>query len=147
MSLCLHRRKFAEVKNHLHWLEALHIMTVKVNLAVNLDPASQAPNWFLALLLAPPLIWLGIAFRFAPFSCSASFPLMSFRAIKYELTLSTFAELFRLSNLMIGKPCHGRAVTLLPSSLPFPSPISPRAMPGKMENFVLRRIACGPTIS
>ena len=26
------------------------------------DTLFRRPNWFLALLLAPPLIWLGIAF-------------------------------------------------------------------------------------
>jgi putative spermidine/putrescine transport system permease protein len=59
------------------------------------DTLFRRPNLFLTLLLAPPLLWLGIAFlgSLFVFLFHAFFSIDEFSGfIKYELTLSTFAE-------------------------------------------------------
>lgn len=83
------------------------------------------PNGFLALLLAPPLLWLGIAFlgSLSVFLFHAFFSIDEFSGfIKYELTLSTFAELFRLSNfdVIVRSLVMATAVTLASVVIAFP---------------------------
>ena len=54
------------------------------------------PNGFLALLLAPPLLWLGIAFlgSLSVFLFHAFFSIDEFSGfIKYELTLSDLCRI------------------------------------------------------
>jgi putative spermidine/putrescine transport system permease protein len=82
-------------------------------------------NGFLALLLAPPLLWLGIAFlgSLFVFLFHAFFSIDEFSGfIKYEFTLATFAELFRLSNfdVIIRSLVMATAVTLASIVIAFP---------------------------
>jgi putative spermidine/putrescine transport system permease protein len=117
------------------------------------DTLFRRPNLFLALLLAPPLIWLGIAFlgSLSVFLFHSFFSIDEFSGfIKYELTLSTFAELFRLSNfdVIVRSLVMATAVTL--ASVITPSPISRRAMPaenGKPCSISWSCCRCGPAIS
>jgi putative spermidine/putrescine transport system permease protein len=83
------------------------------------------PSGFLALLLAPPLLWLGIAFlgSLFVFLFHAFFSIDEFSGfIKYEFTLATFAELFRLSNfdVIIRSLIMATAVTLASIVIAFP---------------------------
>ena len=83
------------------------------------------PAWFLVLLLAPPLLWLGIAYLGSLFAflIQSFFSVDEFSGfIKYEVTLSTFAELFRLSNLdvIIRSLIMATLVTLASAAIAFP---------------------------
>jgi len=64
----------------------------------------RKPGWFLLLLLAPPLIWLGVVYL----GSLIALLLHSFYSIDefsgfivYEFTLKTYAELFHIANLDI----------------------------------------------
>ncbi len=89
------------------------------------DRLFRHPALFALLLLTPPLIWLGIVYLGALFSLLAH----SFLSIDefsgfivYEFTLSTYAELLRLSNLdvIIRSLLMAIAVTLASAVVAFP---------------------------
>ncbi len=64
----------------------------------------RRPRLLIALLIGPPLAWLGIVYLGALFALLAQsfFSIDEFSGqIRYELTLSTYAELFRAYNLDI----------------------------------------------
>ena len=66
------------------------------------DGLYRRPTVFLALLLSPPLIWLGIIYLGSLLALLAQsfFSIDEFSGlINYEFTLATYGELFRLSNL------------------------------------------------
>ncbi len=65
------------------------------------DALFHNPKWFLLLLLAPPLLWLGIVYLGSLFAllAHAFFYIDEFSGfIVYEFTFQTLGELFRLSN-------------------------------------------------
>ncbi len=83
------------------------------------------PRVLLALLLTPPLLWLGVVYL----GSLAALLLQSFYSIdemsglvKHELTLKTYGELFRLSNLdiLVRTVTMAAAVTLACAVLAFP---------------------------
>ena len=64
----------------------------------------RRPKLLLFLMLTPPLLWLGVIYIGSLFALLAQsfFSLDDFTGqVKYELTLSTYAQLFRQSNLDI----------------------------------------------
>lgn len=64
----------------------------------------RRPRLLLLLMLAPPLLWLGIIYIGSLFALLAQsfFSLDDFTGqVKYEVTLATYRELFRASNLDI----------------------------------------------
>jgi putative spermidine/putrescine transport system permease protein len=66
------------------------------------DGLYRSPAIFLAILLAPPLIWLGVVYlgALAALLAQSFFSIDEFSGlINYEFTLATYAELLRLSNL------------------------------------------------
>ncbi len=66
------------------------------------DVLFRNPFLLLTLLLAPPLLWLGIVYLGSLLALLAQsfFSIDEFSGlIKYEFTLSTYGELFRLANL------------------------------------------------
>ena len=66
------------------------------------DGLYRRPTVFLALLLSPPLIWLGVIYLGSLLALLAQsfFSIDEFSGlINYEFTLATYGELFRLSNL------------------------------------------------
>ena len=85
----------------------------------------QRPNLLLALLVAPPLLWLGVVYL----GSLAALLLQSFFAIDQmsglvvpEFTLKTYGELFRVSNLFIIQRTllMAVAVTIASALLAFP---------------------------
>jgi putative spermidine/putrescine transport system permease protein len=89
------------------------------------DILFRRPLWLLTLLLAPPLLWLGIVYLGSLFALllHSFFSIDEFSGfIKYELTLSTYAELFRLSNLdvILRSLLMATAVTLASTVIAFP---------------------------
>ncbi len=89
------------------------------------DTLYRRPAWFSALLLAPPLLWLGVAFlgSLFVFLFHSFFSIDEFSGfIKYELTLSTLGELFRLSNfdVIVRSLIMATAVTLAAAVIAFP---------------------------
>jgi putative spermidine/putrescine transport system permease protein len=89
------------------------------------DELFRRPWLLLFLLLAPPLLWLGIVYLGSLFALLAHsfFSIDEFSGlIRYEFTLSTFAELFRLSNLdvIMRSLLMAIAVTLASVILAFP---------------------------
>ncbi len=89
------------------------------------DILYRRPGWFSALLLAPPLVWLGVAFlgSLFVFLFHSFFSIDEFSGfIKYELTLSTLGELFRLSNfdVIVRSLIMAIAVTLASAVIAFP---------------------------
>jgi putative spermidine/putrescine transport system permease protein len=89
------------------------------------DVLFRHPLWLLLLLLAPPLLWLGIVYLGSLFALllHSFFSIDEFSGfIKYELTLSTYAELFRLSNLdvIIRTLLMSTAVTIASAIIAFP---------------------------
>ena len=89
------------------------------------DVLYRRPAWLLVLLLAPPLLWLGIVYlgSLAALLLHAFYSIDEFSGfIKYEFTLSTFAELFRLSNLdvIIRSLVMAAAVTIASIFVAFP---------------------------
>lgn len=89
------------------------------------DALFRRPLWFLLLLLAPPLLWLGIVYLGALFALllHSFYSIDEFSGfIVYEFTLSTYAELLRLSNLdvIIRSVVMAIAVTIGCAVLAFP---------------------------
>jgi putative spermidine/putrescine transport system permease protein len=89
------------------------------------DVLFRHPRWLLLLLLAPPLLWLGIVYL----GSLLALLLHSFYSIDefsgfivYDFTLSTYAELFRLSNLdvILRSLVMALAVTIACAILAFP---------------------------
>lgn len=85
----------------------------------------RRPRLLLALLLAPPLIWLGVVYL----GSLAALMLQSFYSIdefsgvvKPEFTLKTYAELFRLQNLdiILRTVLMAAAVTIACAVIAFP---------------------------
>jgi putative spermidine/putrescine transport system permease protein len=83
------------------------------------------PKLFLAVLLAPPLLWLGVVYL----GSLAALLLQSFYAIdefsgvvKHEFTLKTYAELFRPANfdIILRTLLMAAAVTLASAIIAFP---------------------------
>lgn len=89
------------------------------------DILFRRPGFLLALLLLPPLLWLGIVYLGSLFALLAQsfFSIDEFSGlINYEFTLSTYAELFRLANLdvIIRSLVMATAVTLASVAVGFP---------------------------
>jgi putative spermidine/putrescine transport system permease protein len=85
----------------------------------------RRPSLLLLLLLVPPLLWLGIIYLGALFALliHSFYSIDEFSGfIVYEFTLSTFGELFRLSNLdvIIRSLVMSIAVTLGCAVMAFP---------------------------
>ncbi len=89
------------------------------------DALFRKPMWFLALLLAPPLLWLGIVYLGSLFALllHSFYSIDEFSGfIVYEFTLATYAELFRLSNMdvIIRSVVMAIAVTIACAAMAFP---------------------------
>ena len=89
------------------------------------DLLFRRPRLLLALLLGPPLVWLGVVYlgSLAALLVQSFFSVDEFSGlIKYELTLSTYLELFRLANLdvILRSFTMAAAVTILSIFLAFP---------------------------
>ncbi len=85
----------------------------------------RRPPVLLVLLLIPPLLWLGIIYIGSLFALLAQsfFSIDEFSGlIQYELTLKTYAELFRPSNfdIILRTLLMAAAVTLASAVLAFP---------------------------
>ena len=85
----------------------------------------RRPRLLLFLMLAPPLLWLGIIYVGSLFALLAQsfFSLDDFTGqVKYELTLSTYKELFRASNLdiIIRTVVMAAMVTIASAIIAFP---------------------------
>ena len=89
------------------------------------DALFRHPLWLLALLLSPPLLWLGVIYL----GSLLALLLHSFYSIDefsglivYEFSLSTYAELLRLSNMdvIIRSLMMAIAVTLGCAAMAFP---------------------------
>ncbi len=85
----------------------------------------RRPSFLLLLLLVPPLLWLGIIYLGALFALllHSFYSIDEFSGfIVYEFTLSTYAELLRLSNLdvIIRSLVMSAAVTIGCAVLAFP---------------------------
>jgi len=85
----------------------------------------RRPRILLALLLAPPLLWLGIIYLGSLFALLAQsfFSIDEFSGlIRYEWTLKTYAELLRPSNLdiIVRTVTMAAAVTLASAVVAFP---------------------------
>jgi putative spermidine/putrescine transport system permease protein len=89
------------------------------------DTLFRQPLLLLVLLLVPPLLWLGIVYLGSLFALllHSFFSIDEFSGfIRYEFTLSTYAELFRLSNLdvILRSVLMATAVTLAAAVIAFP---------------------------
>jgi putative spermidine/putrescine transport system permease protein len=85
----------------------------------------RRPKLLLFLMLAPPLLWLGIIYIGSLFALLAQsfFSLDDFTGqVKYELTLRTYGELFRQSNLdiIIRTVTMAALVTIASAIIAFP---------------------------
>ncbi|GGL76816.1 ABC transporter permease [Wenxinia marina] len=85
----------------------------------------RRPRLLLALLLAPPLLWLGIVYLGSLFALLAQsfFSIDEFSGlVTYELTLKTYGELFRASNLdiIVRTILMSAAVTVAAAIVAFP---------------------------
>ena len=85
----------------------------------------RRPRLLLFLMLTPPLLWLGIIYIGSLFALLAQsfFSLDDFTGqVKYELTLSTYAQLFRQSNLdiIIRTVVMAALVTIASAIIAFP---------------------------
>ena len=85
----------------------------------------RRPKLLLALMLAPPLLWLGIIYIGSLFALLAQsfFSLDDFTGqVKYELTLSTYAQLFRASNfdIIVRTVVMAALVTVASTIIAFP---------------------------
>jgi putative spermidine/putrescine transport system permease protein len=83
------------------------------------------PRLFLALLLAPPLLWLGVVYLGSMFALLAQsfFSIDEFTGmIRRELTLRTYAELFRPAHvdIIVRTAAMAAAVTLAAAVVAFP---------------------------
>jgi putative spermidine/putrescine transport system permease protein len=89
------------------------------------DALFRQPLWLLLLLMAPPLLWLGIVYlgSLLALLLHSFYSIDEFSGfIRYEFTLSTYAELFRLSNLdvILRSLLMAIAVTIACAVLAFP---------------------------
>lgn len=89
------------------------------------DALFRRPLWLLLLLLAPPLLWLGVVYLGSLFALllHSFYSIDEFSGtIKYEFTLSTYAELLRLSNfdVILRSVVMAIAVTIACAILAFP---------------------------
>ena len=110
------------------------------------------PRVLLALLLTPPLLWLGVVYL----GSLAALLLQSFYSIdefsgvvKEEFTLKTYGELLRPSNfdILVRTVTMAAAVTLACAAWPSPSPTTPPAMPrgtGRRRSIWASCCRCGP---
>ena len=85
----------------------------------------RRPRLLLFLMLTPPLLWLGVIYIGSLFALLAQsfFSLDDFTGqVKYELTLSTYAQLFRQSNLdiIIRTVTMAALVTIASAIIAFP---------------------------
>ncbi|PWR22561.1 ABC transporter permease [Zavarzinia aquatilis] len=85
----------------------------------------RRPGAYLALLLVPPLLWLGIIYLGSLFALltNSFFSVDEFSGtIDYTLTLSSYGQLFQLANLdiVIRTVLMAAAVTLASAALAFP---------------------------
>jgi len=85
----------------------------------------RRPGLLLLLMLTPPLLWLGIIYIGSLFALLAQslFSLDDFTGqVKYELTLSTYKELFRQSNIdiIIRTVTMAAMVTIASAIIAFP---------------------------
>jgi putative spermidine/putrescine transport system permease protein len=89
------------------------------------DALFRKPHLLLILLLAPPLAWLGIVYlgSLLTLLLYAFFSIDEFSgAVRYELTLRTFGELFRASNfdVIVRSVLMAAAVTVATATIAFP---------------------------
>jgi putative spermidine/putrescine transport system permease protein len=89
------------------------------------DVFAKHPRWFLALLLAPPLLWLGIVYLGSLFALLAFsfFSIDEFSGlVVYEPTLATFRELGNAANLdvIIRSLVMAAIVTIVSAIIAFP---------------------------
>ena len=89
------------------------------------DTLFRRPFLLLTLLLAPPMLWLGIVYLGSLLALLAQsfFSIDEFSGlVKREFTLSTYAELFNLANLdvILRSLVMAVAVTLAAASIAFP---------------------------
>lgn len=85
----------------------------------------RRPKLLLALMLAPPLLWLGVIYigSLIALLLQSFFSLDDFTGqVKYELTLSSYAQLFRQSNLdiIIRTVTMAALVTIASAIIAFP---------------------------
>ncbi len=85
----------------------------------------RRPGLLLALMLLPPVLWLGIIYLGSLFALLAQsfFSIDEYSGlIKYQLTLKTYGELFRPSNLdiIVRSATMAAAVTLAAAVVAFP---------------------------
>ena len=85
----------------------------------------RRPKLLLILMLTPPLLWLGVIYIGSLFALLAQsfFSLDDFTGqVRYELTLSTYKELFRASNLdiIIRTVVMAALVTIASAAIAFP---------------------------
>ncbi|MCY3982239.1 MAG: ABC transporter permease [Alphaproteobacteria bacterium] len=83
------------------------------------------PRLLLLALIVPPLLWLGIVYLGSLFTLLAHsfFSIDEFSGlVKYELTLKTYAELFRASNfdILVRTILMASAVTVAAAAVAFP---------------------------
>ncbi len=89
------------------------------------DTLWRRPRFLLALLLVPPVLWLGIVYLGSLFALLAQsfFSIDEFSGlINYELTLKTYKELFRPSNMdiLLRTVAMASAVTVAAAIVAFP---------------------------
>ncbi|HAD29646.1 MAG TPA: spermidine/putrescine ABC transporter permease, partial [Rhodobacteraceae bacterium] len=89
------------------------------------DALWRKPRLLLALLLVPPLLWLGIVYLGSLFALLAQsfFSIDEFSGlINYNLTLKTYGELFRPSNfdILVRTVAMASAVTIAAAIVAFP---------------------------
>ncbi|MBT3558014.1 MAG: ABC transporter permease [Rhodospirillales bacterium] len=89
------------------------------------DTFWRRPRLFLALLLAPPLLWLGVVYLGSLFALlvHSFFSIDEFSGlIKYELTLKSYAELFRAANfdIIVRTLTMATSVTIAAAIIAFP---------------------------
>ena len=89
------------------------------------DVLFRKPLWLLLLLLAPPLIWLGVVYvgSLLALLLHSFYSIDEFSGlINYEFTLKTYAELFHLANLdvILRSLLMATAVTLACAVIAFP---------------------------
>ena len=91
------------------------------------DILFRRPRLLLALLIGPPLIWLGVVYLGALLALLAQsfFAVDEFSGlIAYEFTLKTYAELFRLANLDVIARSAGMAAAVTVASVFLAFPIA-----------------------
>ena len=105
----------------------------------------RRPRVLLALLLAPPLLWLGVVYvgSLAALLVQSFFSIDEFSGvIDRSFTLKTYAELFRPANfdIILRTVTMAAAVTLASVVVAFPDRLLRRALrPGPLEGALLPR--------